>query len=298
MLKILYKQFDNFRISHYQGILFGFLSFICFSTVNASNKYISFHNLANLNTWFLYKNVISLLLVVIVGYFLWKKDFFYLQNQKAVWVRAVILAINQCCVMFAVKYLPLDLFYSITFLMPLVITLLGIIFLKESATYKNFLAITLGLIGALIIIQPTLNNPSFIGVILTLVVVISGASSAIIVKIYLPNSNPLSSSISIYILSILLALGLSYDSFELIYNPKIIAFTFVVSIIAMMATVLFMSAYQKAQAKTIAPIQYTQIIWGIIFGYILFNQTPTLITILGCSIIILGNYINLSKISK
>jgi drug/metabolite transporter (DMT)-like permease len=282
----------------YQGIILGFISFICFSTVNASNKYISFHSLANLNGWFLYKNVISLLIVLIVGYIIWRKDFFYLKNQKAVWARAIILAINQCCVMFAVKYLPLDLFYSITFLMPLVITMFGIVFLKESATYKNFIALAFGLIGAIIIIQPTINNPSFIGVILTLIVVITGALSALIVKLYMSDSNALSSSISIYILSILLSIGLSYDSFEMIYDIKLIAFSVIVSIVAILATVFFMQAYQKSQARTIAPIQYTQIIWGIIFGYVLFNQIPTSITLIGCSIIIVGNYINLSKISK
>lgn len=284
--------------SSYSGILLGFLSFICFSTINASNKYISFHNLANLNIWFLYKNVISLFIVILVGYILWKKDFFYLPNRKAVWTRAFLLAINQCAALFAVRYLSLDLFYSITFLMPLVITIFGIIFLKESASYKNFLAIALGLMGAIIIIQPTLNDPSFIGVILTLIVVITGALSALIVKLYMPNNNALSSSISIYILSIFISVGLSSDSFVLIYDPKLILFSIFISIVSIIATIFFMMAYQKSLAKTIAPIQYTQIIWGTIFGYLLFNQVPTAITVLGCSIIILANYINLSKVAK
>ncbi len=277
------------------GVFYGLLSFLCFSIMNASNKYVSFFKLANLNSWLIYKNSFSLIIIFVVGIVIWKKSFFKSTNYKAVWIRALILAINQICTIFAVKYLSLDMFYSITFLMPLMITFFGIIALKESPSSNNLIALLLGLIGSLIIMQPQLHSPQFIGIILTFIVVLSGASSAIIVKKYLPQENPVSSSMYIYILAVLISFLISDGTTKIIYDVKIIAFSLFVAIIGILATLLFMKAYQKSLAYKVAPTQYTQMIWGIIFGYAFFNDIPYFYTLIGSVVIIIANYINLSK---
>ena len=45
-------------------------------------------------------------------------------------------------------------------------------------------------------------------------------------------------------------------------------------------------AFRIARASLVSPFHYTQIIWGVLFGYYLFGDVPDVWTILGSSIII------------
>jgi S-adenosylmethionine uptake transporter len=47
------------------------------------------------------------------------------------------------------------------------------------------------------------------------------------------------------------------------------------------------AAYARApQASLVAPTLYTQILWGILYGFLFFDHVPTLATLLGSSLII------------
>ncbi len=50
--------------------------------------------------------------------------------------------------------------------------------------------------------------------------------------------------------------------------------------------VLMSRSLQLASASTVAPLIYTQIIWMILFGVILFGDWPDKATLLGASIIV------------
>lgn len=65
-----------------------------------------------------------------------------------------------------------------------------------------------------------------------------------------------------------------------------------------LGTTFFMKAFQVAPIKYVAPTQYTQLIWGIIFGYLLFSDITSLNTLLGAAIIIIATIINLYYSSK
>ena len=55
---------------------------------------------------------------------------------------------------------------------------------------------------------------------------------------------------------------------------------------------LLIKAYEIAPASTLSPFVYTQLIWMIVFGYVLFNDLPDAFTIAGgCIVIGSGLYI-------
>ena len=52
------------------------------------------------------------------------------------------------------------------------------------------------------------------------------------------------------------------------------------------------TAYQKAMAIVVAPMFYTQIIWGVLFGYLFWGDLPQMTVLIGMPFIILsGLYI-------
>jgi drug/metabolite transporter (DMT)-like permease len=49
---------------------------------------------------------------------------------------------------------------------------------------------------------------------------------------------------------------------------------------------MLIKAHTIAPAPTLAPFVYTQIIWMILLGYLVFNDVPDLFTLLGAAIVV------------
>ena len=49
---------------------------------------------------------------------------------------------------------------------------------------------------------------------------------------------------------------------------------------------IIIKAFDYTEASTVAPFQYTQLIWLAIFGYLVFGNFPDNFTILGAAIIV------------
>ena len=45
-------------------------------------------------------------------------------------------------------------------------------------------------------------------------------------------------------------------------------------------------AYRRAQAAVVAPMQYSQVVWALVYGALLFNEVPSIYTVAGSAIVI------------
>jgi S-adenosylmethionine uptake transporter len=55
---------------------------------------------------------------------------------------------------------------------------------------------------------------------------------------------------------------------------------------AAVGEVFIIRALDIAQSVALAPMHYTLIIWGTLYGYIIFNDLPDAWTFAGCSVIV------------
>jgi drug/metabolite transporter (DMT)-like permease len=70
----------------------------------------------------------------------------------------------------------------------------------------------------------------------------------------------------------------------------------ILALLGFVALNLMIAAYKTGEAAVVAPMQYSQIIWAIFYGVMLFNETPDSNTLLGSAIIIAsGIYIVLRE---
>jgi drug/metabolite transporter (DMT)-like permease len=56
-------------------------------------------------------------------------------------------------------------------------------------------------------------------------------------------------------------------------------------VIAAFGMTLLTQAYRVGQANVVTPFEYTGMIWGVAWGFALFNETPKLTTLLGMALI-------------
>ncbi|MCL2567660.1 MAG: DMT family transporter [Alphaproteobacteria bacterium] len=283
------------------GIGLILLSFLFFSASNAATRYILYLNSIPISIYFVYVKLFAVLIFLGFGLIAFGKSFFNIKNKKVVFIRCMILMINNICLTISLLYLPLDIFYSIVFIMPLMTTVLGIALLKERFVWLNILAVIIGFIGIIIVVQPnTQSSIGYIGIFTAILTAITGSASGIIARKYLREENPYSATFYVavcsFTLGIILLAGegrlndfsntIKYISFE------VSAIIFFSALFTIIASTLFMKSYQITKATTLAPAQYTQLLWGILFGYVLFNDTTSLSTLLGSTVIIFATFFN------
>ena len=103
----------------------------------------------------------------------------------------------------------------------------------------------------------------------------------------------------------MLTIGCSLFSFFLITSPFTSFYSRALSIrnllsysyfLACCSSFFIISAYNSAEAVIVAPMQYSQMIWAVIFGFLIFNEMPDRLTLVGAGVIMAsGLYIVLRE---
>ena len=181
--------------------------------------------------------------------------------------------------------LPMVTMYSIVFLIPLMITIGSVFFLGEVVRWKRFTAILIGFIGAIISINPfgtEYDNYIF----LALFCPIFASASYLIVRKYGLKENLF--SFLIYGKILMLVLTGVFALF--IFKPVSLDHLMLNGAAGLMrgiATIFVVNAARHLPGAIFGSILYVQIFGGVLVGYFIFSEIPTLNNYIG-NIIIIG----------
>jgi len=188
----------------------------------------------------------------------------------------------------ALQYLQLADFYGVVFSTPLMITLGAFLVFKERISLIEIIIICVGFCGTLIVAQPDFNNFNIgylYGFGSVLCITVAALSVRKIGKEEDPYLYVIFANLGITIANIGPAL---YYGLPVEIIPTHIGI-YIVYCLAIPAAILILSAvFSRAPTlAAVAPFQYSQIIWGTLFGYIVFHDIPSFTTIVGSGIVIL-----------
>lgn len=202
------------------------------------------------------------------------------------WVglRTLCMTLNVLSAMTAFALLPLTQVYAILFTMPLLITLLSVPMLGERIGPHRLLAVLLGLAGVLIVLRPgqAQLGPGHLCAIVT---ALGGALSAVIAR-RLGGSER---TLVLVLWPVLLNLGLCALALPFVYRPMPgadLGLAGLVALFGLIGAVLNVRAYRAAEAAVVAPMQYSQILWATLYGWLLFSELPDRATLLGITVIV------------
>lgn len=209
-------------------------------------------------------------------------------------VRTVSSLITGVSAFYAFSVLPLAQTYSILFASPLLITLLAIPILGEKVGIRRGLAIAAGLLGVLIVLRPGGAELGLGHLAALTAAVCSSLASVIMRKI---GQEERSAVLLLYpMLANFAVLGCALP---FVYKPMPIehlGMVFIISSFGFAAMLCMIVAYRAGEAVIVAPMQYSQMIWAAIYGYLIFDEKPDGMTWLGAGIIIAsGIYIVLRE---
>ena len=184
---------------------------------------------------------------------------------------------------YAFSVLPLAQVYSILFAAPLIVTVLSVPLLGEKVGLHRWLAVCAGLGGVLIVLRPGVT-PLGLGHLAALMGATATALSAIAVRRLGRSERTVILLLWPMIGNFLLtgaSLGFAYRPMEL----GDLALTGVIAVLGLAAGFLLILAYQAGEAANVAPMQYSQMLWAVGYGWFLFGERPDGPTVLGAGLI-------------
>ncbi|WP_435117504.1 DMT family transporter [Candidatus Pelagibacter bacterium nBUS_49] len=186
----------------------------------------------------------------------------------------------------ALVLLPIEKLTAISFVVPLIVTILAVFFLGEKIYIYRTLALILGFSGMLVIIRPGFVDIS-IGVYMVLFSALLWSINIIITKKISKDDSAITilayQSIFMSLLSFLIVLFF----WEM---PSLKTFIYLI-LAAMCGTVLHLTlnhAFKLVDVSMTQPYSFLNLVFASIIGYFVFDEMPDLYTWIGALIIFTG----------
>jgi drug/metabolite transporter (DMT)-like permease len=189
--------------------------------------------------------------------------------------------------MLAMKMGFLTLVYTISYTSPLFMILLSALLLKESVGRDRWIAVGLGMIGALIAMQPGSHLCEMIA-LLVLAGTFLGALNKILMRKLAATEHSLAIAIYPNIVMILAMMPFLVHGWESMPWEHWGLFAFV-GIVTAAGQYAIAQALRFAQASALAPIDYSSFLWVVLLDYFWWQKTLDLTTFLGATAIVGSN---------
>jgi drug/metabolite transporter (DMT)-like permease len=212
------------------------------------------------------------------------------RHPRLVFVRGALAGGGTIFGFFSFTQLPLAESYSIFFCAPIMVTLLSIPLLGERVGLHRLGAVLLGLIGILIMVRPgfvTLH----LGHAAAFVSATTGALTTIVMRRIARDEQR-----SVMVMAVIGGLIIvSLPGMILTFRPPTLHDTmlFACSGLLMGSAQFFIAqSLSLAPASVVAPMQYSMMIWAILYGYLLFGTMIDPFVVLGMGVVVVsGLYI-------
>ena len=199
-------------------------------------------------------------------------------------VRTLAAVVTAASAFYAFTTIPLAQVYAILFAAPLLITVLAIPLLGERVGIHRGLAVLVGLAGVIVVLQPTTTaiTPGHIAAVVAAV----GSALASVIMRKIGRDERMVVMILYPMAANFVVMGAALPFVYVPMPGRDLALLALIAALALVATNLMILAYRAAPAATVAPMQYSQIIWASAYGALFFDEGLEWATLIGTTIII------------
>lgn len=205
------------------------------------------------------------------------------RNLRGQMARAAMLIASAYLFVIGLKYLPLADAVAITFTGPLFITALAAPMLGETVGWRRWAAVAVGFLGMVVMLRPTAGVVQWVA-LWALGASLAGALRDLLTRRLSATETSLS-ILTVSAVAVLLA-GLASAPFGWpVPTWRDLALLALAGAILFAAHFLLIETFRLAEAAVVAPFKYANILFGTLFGYLLFGQLPDEWTVAGATVI-------------
>ncbi len=216
-------------------------------------------------------------------------NFYYTKRAGLHFLRCLFGIIALIAIFIALRNLPLATVVSISFAAPIFTTIFSIFFLSEKVGLFRWLAVLIGFIGIIIITEPgfvSLNIYYIFPIIFCL-----GLSYVAIAIRQLSTTEP------VWLISLNFSAAITFVSFFsipfgwIMPNFKDLILLSMIGIFGGVANLWLSQSYKLSEVSLVTPLKYLALVFGIFFGYFIWQEVPTIKTLMGALLVITSSLI-------
>jgi drug/metabolite transporter (DMT)-like permease len=193
----------------------------------------------------------------------------------------------------SLRYLPLADAVAIAFVMPFILLVLGRTFLNEQIGQRRIIACAIGFAGTLLVIQPSFASvgwpallPLFVAVVFALFILVTRMVAKDVDPMVLQTLSGAMASVILLPL-VLFLYGLDFAKpVSPPFGPPRYDLIVTLGIVGTVAHLLMTWSLRFAPSATLAPMQYLEIPFAVIVGWLFFREFPNGLALVGILIIV------------
>ena len=216
-------------------------------------------------------------------------DFYKTKRPGLHSLRCIAGLIAIIAIFIALRKLPLATVVSISFAAPIFTTIFSIFLLSEKVGVYRWLAVLVGFIGILIITEPGISNLN-IYYIFPIIFCLGLSYVAITLR-------QLSSTEPVWLISLFFSIAITLLSFVTLpfgwVMPSFNHFLILslVGIFGGVSNLWLSQSYKYSEVSLVTPLKYLTLVFAIIFGYFIWDEIPTIKTLIGAFLVIISTLI-------
>ena len=279
-----------------KGILLLVSSLLFFSCMDSTVKYLTVRYNAPLVVSIRYIIHCFLMLIVLTpsqGVKLFKTS-----RPWLVIFRGICLMVASLGVTSALRFMPVAEMTSTIFLAPILVILMARPFLGERIGLLGWLAAITGFSGVLLIVRPG-GDINTSGIVYLLFAVLGNAVYQLLSRVLADTERTIT---LLFYTALVGALGFAVVLPWYWYGQApdffIVCLFIVIGVLGGVGHFLYTKAFRYAPASLLAPMNYTQLIWAVFLGWLVFGDIPDCLGVVGmCIVAFSGGLITLKSVN-
>lgn len=205
--------------------------------------------------------------------------------------RGVLNVASASCFYYGLTQMPLAETTAIAFSAPLFVTLLSVFYLKEHVDLGRWLAVLMGFVGVLVVVQP--GGSAFQSAALFPLATAFGYAVMMVSARRIGNEEGLLTTMFYIAFAQVLVAGAVVPFF---WQPVASGMHWLgltgMAVCSTAGLGLITQAFRIAPASVVAPFDYSGLLWAAMFGWLFWREVPGLVACLGAALIaVSGIYI-------
>lgn len=220
-----------------------------------------------------------------IAFFKFGRHVFPKRNIKSHFTRTFLIISAMLCYFIALSTTPLATATAVTMTAPIIATIAAVFILKERLTVVKVFALLLGFGGAMIITQPSMDME--IGLLFAFATGLLYGLYMVATRMTSRESDPVKTLCFQCVVGMLFLLPLALPYMEIPTMRELMFFA-AMGFVSVVAHGFTIAAFQYAQASTLSPFIYLEIVSAVILGFVIFGDVPTLTYWIGAAVIVVA----------
>ena len=271
------------KLGSLRGMMLVLLAVMLFVAMDTTTKLLVAHYPVSVVMWLRFIVHVGLLCAVLLPRY--GVSVIKTSRLRVHFLRGTLLITSSFFFATALRYLPLPEVSSITFISPILVTLLAVRLLGEKVELGRWIAIGCSFGAVLLIIRPGGAVFSWAALLPLLT-----ATLFAVYQIMTRRLTGVESPVSLIFYPGLVGLVLYGIGFmtepQIPSDPWHLVLILVGGILSVASHPTLIKAFQYAPASQLAPFTYAQLVWVVVAGYLVFGHLPDALTLVGITILI------------